>query len=125
VSRVKEGDILWRMVGRYKGEEVIWQAESKVVTRIDKRLNDAFFFEDRTGASQNSLGKSYFRSKQEAEADHTEFQKKNVYREVKRSKCKGCKHLAIIGTKTMSNGEHENTYGCAVRQAENCIRGMC
>ncbi len=65
----KEGDILWRMVSNGNGSETIWRAECKKVVKVDKNRNHAFFFADGTGASQISLGRTYFRSKEETEQE--------------------------------------------------------
>jgi hypothetical protein len=64
---VKVGDVLWRMVGRNTAKGTVWTAEAKRVVKIDKNRNNAFFFADGTGSSQNSLGKTYFHTELEAE----------------------------------------------------------
>lgn len=69
MTQVKTGDVLWVMLGRKEGKRTIWQAESKVVVRVDPEHYGLFWLDNGWGASQSSLGKSYFRTQEEAEKD--------------------------------------------------------
>ena len=67
MPQVKVGDVLWVMIGTKQGERTIWQAESKAVVKVDRERNNIFWLDNGWGASQNSLGRSYFRTRKEAE----------------------------------------------------------
>jgi len=69
---VNIGDILWCMVGERVGDDILWRAKSKRVVKVSKKHNNAFFFGDGTGASQNSVGRNYFKTKEEAEQNFEE-----------------------------------------------------
>ena len=62
----------WRMGGEIDGKRIIWQAESKTVVKVDTDRNNIFWLDNGCGATQNSLGRSYFRTREEAEKDFTE-----------------------------------------------------
>lgn len=72
MTQVKTGDVLWVMLGRKEGKRTIWQAESKTVVKVDTDRNNIFWLDNGCGATQNSLGRSYFRTREEAEKDFTE-----------------------------------------------------
>ncbi len=69
MTQVKTGDVLWTMCGEIDGKRTIWQAEPMTVVRVDPNRNNIFWLDNGWGASQNSLGRSYFRTREEAEKD--------------------------------------------------------
>jgi len=69
MTQVKAGDVLWAMTGREEGGRTIWQADSKTVVKVDPERNNIFWLDNGWGASQNTLGHSYFRTREEAEKD--------------------------------------------------------
>lgn len=119
---VKKGDTLWSMEGVKVGGETVWSAKAREVVRVDSDKNNMFFFANGWGASQNSLGRSYFRTKEEAEKDFNAKRRP----ETSMDKCKGCWHYVRVGCGTRqgtTGKEHFDIYGCGQKNVSKMGRG--
>lgn len=69
MSEIRSGDLLWHMCGTRQNDKIKWEAEPRVIEKIDTRMVRFY----RGGMiSLNSIGKTNFTSKEECEKNWLE-----------------------------------------------------
>ena len=63
IDELKVGDILWQMYGTRQNDEIRWYAHPKCIEKIDEHK---YLFGGGGGCSKNSVGKNYYRTREEA-----------------------------------------------------------